>query len=199
MGNFISSYCKINSAGLWHDGKLLYESSGENTLDELYKKMDLSYPKFFKMDYLSKLGILASELLLKNHSIPGNKISIVLSNKSSSLQTDNNYLKSMESFPSPSLFVYTLPNIVTGEICIKHKITGENAFFIEQQFNAELLFSYTESLLKHSQAALCGWVESENNHFEAFLYFVEKGSESTRKSSTFMGHTTEQINTLYKQ
>ncbi|MGZ3863737.1 MAG: hypothetical protein ACXVPN_01335 [Bacteroidia bacterium] len=149
------------------------------------------------MDNLCKLGILAAELLLKNHSIQGGKISIILSNKSSSLETDLNYMKSTESFPSPSLFVYTLPNIVTGEISIRHKITGENAFFIEPAFNAELLFNYTETLLTHSEAALCGWIESGNKGYEAFLYFVEKGAETTRKSSTFMGHSAAQINNLY--
>lgn len=151
------------------------------------------------MDDLGKLGILASELILKNHVIQGNKTAIILSNKSSSLQTDRNYLKSLESFPSPSLFVYTLPNIVTGEICIRHKITGENAFFIEPEFNADLLYNYTESVLIHSEAALCGWIENENNHYEAFLYFVEKGSETTQKNSTFIGHSAEQINNLYNQ
>ena len=31
-------------------------------------------------------------------------------------------------YPSPALFVYTLPNIVTGEIAIRNKYYGETSF-----------------------------------------------------------------------
>src|SRR3712207_7060242 len=33
-------------------------------------------------------------------------------------------------FPSPSVFVYTLPNIVTGEIAIRNHYHGETHFFV---------------------------------------------------------------------
>ena len=76
----------------------------------------------------------------------------------------------MSNFPSPALLVYTLPNIVTGEIAIKHKITGENSFFIEPTFNAELLHNYTELLLKENDAALCGWLNIDETPAKDFIF-----------------------------
>ncbi len=41
------------------------ESKGNTMLSELYRSQVGDWPKFFKMDTLSKVGFLASELLLK--------------------------------------------------------------------------------------------------------------------------------------
>jgi hypothetical protein len=205
MSNYILSHTKINNNCLWHNGKLISKSDEiaipAGFLEEIYKSLNLSYPKFFKMDGLSKLGILCAELILKDENVngqfPKEKMAIVLANKNSSLQTDIAYSKTMGSFPSPSLFVYTLSNIVTGEIAIKHKITGENAFFIEPKFNAELLHNYTELLLKENDAALCGWLNIDEKTCEGFLYFVAKQSAGDEKKINFIEHNTVNITNLY--
>ncbi len=205
MSNYILSHTKIKNNCLWHNGKLISKSdetlNHAGLLEEVYKKLNLSYPKFFKMDGLSKLGILCAELILKdenvNEKFPKEKTAIVLSNRNSSLQTDMAYSKTMGSFPSPALFVYTLPNIVTGEIAIKHKITGENAFFIEPKFNAEVLHNYTELLLKENDAAICGWLNIDEKTCEGFLYFVAKRSAGDEKKINFIEHNPVNITNLY--
>ena len=203
MSNYILAYTKIKNNCLWHNGKLITESidkTGLNFLDEAYKTLNLSYPKFFKMDALSKLGILCAEQILVSETIskvPKEKTAIVLSNKSSSLQTDKAYSKTMSNFPSPSVFVYTLPNIVIGEISIKHKITGENAFFIEPVFNAQLLHNYTELLLQESEAVLCGWLNMNDTSCKGFLYLVAKQITSDEKKFNFIKHNPDSITQLY--
>ena len=133
------------------------------------------------MDDLSKLALITSEYLLTNYfkkSKKPNDISIILSNKSSSLNTDKKFQKTIDDkdnyFPSPSLFVYTLPNISIGEICIKHKFTGENIFFISKNFNSKLINEYASSLIKNRQNSivLCGWVDFNKNNFKAFMYIA---------------------------
>ena len=95
------------------------------------------------MDNLSKLAFLAADLLLKNEVNEGeeNNIALLFANKSSSLDTDVKHQESIADrqnyFPSPAVFVYTLPNICMGEISIRHKLYTENSFFIFAQFNAE--------------------------------------------------------------
>jgi hypothetical protein len=201
MSNYILSYTKIKNNCLWHNDKLVSKiGETDNFLEETYKSLDLAYPKFFKMDALSKLGVLCAEQILTDESIrllPKEKIAVVLSNKNSSLQTDVAYAKTMRDFPSPSLFVYTLPNIVTGEIAIKHKITGENAFFIEPTFNADLLHNYTELLLQESEAVLCGWLSIDEKTCDGFLYFVGKQTESNQKKINFIKHNPTNITQLY--
>ena len=164
-----------------------------------YKAQNTKYPKFFKMDNLSKLAFLAADVLLKHENLnqeKDNNIAIVFSNKASSLNTDRKHQESIQNkdsyYPSPAVFVYTLPNICIGEISIKYKLYSENSFFIFDNFNAEHLFTYSNSLLSSNKAdqVLCGWVEfDDQNNYDAFLYLVsEKGT---------LKHNKQNIITLY--
>ncbi len=149
------------------------------------------------MDNLSKLAFLAADVLLKNENLneAENNIALVFSNKASSLDTDRKHQATIENdaeyFPSPAVFVYTLPNICLGEISIKHRLFSENSFFIFDRFNAEHLKLYANSLLQSGKAekTLCGWVDLDENYYDAFLYLVEKEGE--------IEHKTEEINSLY--
>ena len=95
-------------------------------------------PKFYKMDPLCRLGFVASELLLQaegdRRDTPRDDRAIILFNRSSSIQADEAYQASIQDaedyFPSPAAFVYTLPNIVTGEIAIRNHYQGETSFYI---------------------------------------------------------------------
>src|SRR5690606_31736620 len=146
------------------------------------KYFDTDYPKFFKMDNLSKLAFLGAEILLKNQNLneSDNDIALVLANRSSSLDTDSKYQKSITDkknyYPSPAVFVYTLPNICIGEISIRHKLYSENSFFIFEAFNPEFLTGYSEYLLKSgkSKKVLLGWVEYFQQEYKAFMCLISE-------------------------
>lgn len=168
------------------NSKLFFEQEAEtptNFLSQLYKHLDMSYPKFHKMDALCKLGVLSTELLLQQNDITkkydSGKIGIVLSNAASSIETDRQHQLSITDknnyFPSPAVFVYTLPNIVIGEMAIKYKITGENTFLVSESFDADLLINYANTLfIDGSEAIITGWVEQDNEALESFLFVIEK-------------------------
>tara|TARA_R110000772_G_scaffold209072_1_gene319617 strand:+ start:505 stop:1077 length:573 start_codon:yes stop_codon:yes gene_type:complete len=173
-------------------------------IKDAYKHLNTAYPKFFKMDNLSKLGFLAADLLLREESLSEesasgnrleNNIALVFSNSASSLDTDRKHQSLIQNseayFPSPAVFVYTLPNIGMGEISIRHKLFSENSFFIFDRFNAAHLQLYASHLLKTEKAekVLCGWVEFDKDTYHAFLYLVEKEGE--------IEHKTEEINRLF--
>lgn len=153
------------------------------------------------MDNLSKLGFLAAELMLGDKSAiqayPAEAISLVLSNAHASMDTDRRYAVSMKSVASPGLFVYTLPNIVAGEICIRHKIKGENAFFVSEAFDPELLTTYADMVLSSNARAhspgLCvaGWVDVLAEHHDVFLYLYDKDKPG------LWSHTARQVKELY--
>ena len=166
----------ITPKGAWVDGKAIETvEEGSALLTELYKHYIGDYPKYYKMDALSRLGFVASELLLK-HCQAMKPDAIILFNHSSSIQADRNYQTSIADpenyFPSPSAFVYTLPNIVTGEIAIRNHIQGETSFFILQEKDEQLMqqiiaVSFADT---GTQRILCGWVDAEDEeHFEAEL------------------------------
>jgi len=161
--------------------KLSFNKSAEVT--DFYRSLQIDYPKFFKMDGLSKLGFLAAELLLKDFAdreIVKEDMAIVLWNRSSSLNTDNQYQKTIQSaenyYPSPSVFVYTLPNIVIGEIAIRNKIVGETSFYISEEFDAKEIFNTVFSLFIQPdiQHVICGWVECFQENYEVVMFLVEK-------------------------
>jgi hypothetical protein len=185
----ISDYCNIRNNQIVLNGEVVYtgnESSPGEFFTAAYRYNNISYAKFFKMDNLCKLGFLASELLLRGKNISdvyaGDEVGILLSNAGSSIDTDRNHQKSIskrdEYFPSPSVFVYTLANIVIGEICIRHKLFGESFFLIEKEFNAKRLYEQVKQWLDEEIVRSCitGWVEIDNDRYEAVFYFIQKTS-----------------------
>jgi len=198
---FISSYCHISENTISVNGRNLYhgEHPDFNSLAKsAYRHFDTEYPKFFKMDRLSKLAFLAAEVLLKNETAASareQQMAIVLCNRASSLDTDRRHWESIEDpdnyYPSPAVFVYTLPNICIGEISIRHKLHSENSFFIFDEFNPSHLFHYANGLLDAQKAekVLCGWVDVDGPDYKAFLYVVqEEGS---------LAHGIEEITRLF--
>lgn len=209
--SIITSYAHTKHNRVSVNGEIVFQSKPALTLTEFlsetYKSLGLSYPKFHKMDAQCKLGILCSEYVLKGTDfLTENNLSntaIVLSNAASSLETDRVHQHSIDDksnyFPSPAVFVYTLPNITIGEIAIKHKITGENAFFVSDHLDAGLLANYTEILLNNgAQSAIVGWVDVDGNNFEAFIFLAET-SKNINKNSIFKPLNQTNIITLYNQ
>ena len=187
--NHISASCVISGGRVYKDQKLIFDASEANAdtlLLNLYQHIGINYPKFYKMDKLSKLGWLASEILLegsfeKERFSPGN-VGLVLSNANSSIDADVKYWDSVTEMASPSLFVYTLPNIVIGEICIKNGFKGEHAFYITSHFDAAFVEQQVEYLLNHEilQACICGWVDIVGEEYKTALFLVEKGNGTTK-------------------
>lgn len=149
----------------------------------VYQHFGFNYPKFYKMDNLSKLGWLGAEVLLKDSFDKGkyqpNQIGVILANANSSLDADLRYFESVADVPSPALFVYTLPNIVIGEICIRHGFKGENAFYVQEQFDADFIVRQVKYLLDQNllQACICGWVDVLKDSYKAGLFLIEKGQK----------------------
>jgi hypothetical protein len=90
--------------------------------------------------------------------------------------------------------VYTLPNIVIGEISIKNKFKGENAFFVFETFDAAFIQQYVAYLLNNNilQACICGWVDVLQEDYKAVLCLVEKDADLT--SAPF---SAENLNNIY--
>ena len=175
------------------DGRAIeVQTTGDKMLVELYRRYAGDYPKFFKMDTLCRLGFVAAEILLNapygeaNRSTVGrlemvndkmvNGVgAVILANRSASIKNDTDYLATISEgnyYPSPALFVYTLPNIVTGELAIRHRIQGETSFYVLNQ--PEDLEPIVRSTLnaQHS-TVLAGWCEcSEPNRFYAKIQII---------------------------
>ena len=198
---YITASCVIQDNTIYSNGKPVFENKEPGIsgfLDAAYQHFIISYPKFHKMDNLSKLGLLATDILLKEDFKTKNyqpeQVGIVLANASASLDTDIKYYKTVNDMASPALFVYTLPNIVIGEICIRNNFKGENAFFVFKQFDATFIAQYVNNLFDNNviDACICGWVELLGENYKAVLLLVEK-----QQSNQSAAYTTENINKIY--
>ena len=208
----------VSPEGITLNGKNVEVSGrGKDMLTDAYKRYIGDYPKFYKMDMLSRLGFVAAELLVGvplssqppfSSQAPlssplGGKTqrteklspqgesegasegasegtSIILFNHSSSVVTDRAYYETIRDkdnyFPSPSLFVYTLPNIVTAEIAIRHHYRGETTFCILPQKDRLLMRQIQRAAMQdaNTRRLLTGWIDCEDeNHFEAQLEIIE--------------------------
>lgn len=200
---YIQSYCHIKNNQLRLNGDVIFEDSKNEDLKDFlksaYKNQNLKYPKFFKMDNLSKISFLAAEIIFKNKTLEdvNDNIGIVFSNNAASLDTDRKFQKSIDEtdnfYPSPAVFVYTLPNIGIGEISIRHQLKSENAFFVFENYNASFHQNYENVLLQNnnSEAILGGWVNVDGDNYNAFVYLVSKNG--------VIEHTKENLLKLYKE
>lgn len=170
----------LDQRKLWEGKEELGEQEGKehhSLLTSLYKQMIGNYPKFYKMDGLSRLGFVASEILLNAEKGETDKErAIIFFNHSSSIASDRNYKESINDkdnyFPSPSIFVYTLPNIVTGEIAIRNHFHGETSFFILPDKDERMMEEILQASCRDAQSKsfLTGWIDYEDErHFEADL------------------------------
>ncbi|MCK5857162.1 MAG: hypothetical protein KAG64_06705 [Bacteroidales bacterium] len=206
MGVEVVSYIRIKDHKAWINGEALnLDFSAMSFLKAIYKDLGLKYPKFYKMDELSKLGFIASEMLLQNNNVKSiindfkqDKIGVILQNSDSTIDVDSNFYDSIldeqKHFPSPALFVYTLPNIVLGEISIRNKFKGENALFVFQKYNMTFGVDYINSLFENNKIEACvgGWFNANSENYDAFLYFA-KGTNKQENA-----HTVDNISKIYK-
>lgn len=200
--NHIISSCVIERGIVFKDGTRLFENKDVDLagfLLSVYQHFQLNYPKFYKMDNLSKLGWLASEVLLKNSyqkdQYQPEEVGLVLANRNSSLDNDIKYFETAKEIASPSLFVYTLPNILIGEICIRNNFKGEHGFYIQDAFDADFIAGQVNYLLDNDilKACICGWVDVLDQDYKAVLYLV--GKQPTDHSIPF---SIKNINSIFE-
>lgn len=143
--------------------KLVSIPSGAN-LTAIYRELVGDYPKFFKMDTLCKLGFLLTEMLVKDDEgrfQPREDRAVLVFSRNGCLANDINFAKSMEDFPSPALFVYTLPNIVAGEIAIRNKYEGETSAYVLEKYDRSLIDKTVSQafLDRITRDAIVAWID----------------------------------------
>lgn len=131
-----------------------------------FKSFARSDIKFYKMSDMSKALYVSVERLLAQESLEDTepvRRAIVLANKSSSLDSDIMHQQILnQKLPegaSPAVFVYTLANVAAGEMCIRHKIQGDNTFFIDDDAQAAERYAHHLIEKNRADAVICGWCE----------------------------------------
>ena len=150
-------------------------------LTALYRSRVGDYPKFFKMDTACKLGfLLAEELADEPRFTPREDRAVLMFSTHGCLCNDRHYEETVQDFPSPALFVYTLPNIITGEIAIRNKYAGETSAYVLERFDPAVFAALVEQAFQDevTASALCGWVDCRaDDDYTAFAFLVERDDD----------------------
>lgn len=176
--------CQITKGQIIHNQAIWLEESTlpfGKFIKQAYRQLEWKYPKFHKMDRLCKLATITARVLLQGgllDNYAAEDIAVVVANKTATYQTDSKHIASIhpaDYYPSPAVFVYTLPNILVGELCIQYNIKGESAFFIQEQTNLPFLFDYSQLLLESGAAKVCltGWVDYTDADYNAELHLLK--------------------------
>jgi hypothetical protein len=180
-------YVRIRGGRLTRNGQVLAETEHSDPA-ELYRQLGFNYPKFFKMDSLCKWAWLGAEALLNGESgtplyegADKRNIALVIATRDGCLEVDQRYQETMQNIASPALFVYTLPNIMLGEICIRHGFTGEQLCEVQDGFDAESLLYWVHDLIEHRGATHClfGWVDVVGQNHDVSLFWMDANSLGT--------------------
>lgn len=150
--------------------------------EDVYRGLGCSYPKFFKMDVLCKWAWLGAESLLRKgddfvyEDADKSRIAVVLATRQGCIAVDKRYQETMSTIPSPALFVYTLPNIMLGEICIRHGFKGEQLCLVQDAFNEQEVIFWVQDLFKNRGMEHClfGWVDAVNETQDVCLFWASR-------------------------
>lgn len=169
----------INGVALDTSGK-----TGMDLLTSLYRSRETGYPKYFKMDPLCRLGFIGAEMLLgPTPDVNGDSHAIVVIGRGGSIADDRRYQETIANddnyFPSPAVFVYTLANIVTGEIAIRHKLYGESSSYLIENYVPETItrLLYTAFADPDVNQVTGGWIDCDSdNAFSLRIVTIDRNT-----------------------
>lgn len=164
--------------------KLSTTASGRALITELYKTHLPDYPRFYKMDLMCRIGVVATELLLQaegssDEEHPMDRAVVILG-RTGSLHADMAYLPTIAEgnyYPSPERFIYTLPNIVAGEIAIRHHYHAETIYCSLPRRNALVESQICQSVFTDEAvgSAIFGWLDCQgDDQFSAELSITNR-------------------------
>ncbi len=156
-------HSSIHHSSIHHSS--IYKLPPEDQLTSVYRQYINDWPKYFKMDSLSKMGFVGVEMALQQYgqTIDSERTCVIIANRISSTKDNREFAATIEDhnqyFPSPALFVYTVPNVVTGEIAIRHHLYGETSFYVlDKQEDLEPIIQSTAQTT-NANLLIVGWLE----------------------------------------
>lgn len=158
------------------------ENKGASLLTEIFKESLADGSRFFKMDLFSRLAYVATGLLLKD--VPGGyapeETGMLIFTLNGSVLADRKHLSTFvkpdEYYPSPAIFINTLPNVVLGEMAVTHRIKGETTLVMLPVRDEETMDSILAATLAATRPSvlITGWVDCESeNTFQAKLKLLK--------------------------
>ncbi|MEI7730893.1 MAG: beta-ketoacyl synthase N-terminal-like domain-containing protein [Verrucomicrobiota bacterium] len=114
-----------------------------------------------RMDLMCRLGLMAAELLESGlegwDSARRERVGVCVETCAGSLATDVRFLQT----PKPTLFTYTLPSTVIGELCIRYRLKGPVLCLISESPAQESVLREAVTWLTQNDAEACLCLQCE--------------------------------------
>ncbi|MCQ2189059.1 MAG: beta-ACP synthase [Paludibacteraceae bacterium] len=154
------------------------EKDFKTHIKNLFSSVSDPYMKFAKMDDYCKLGTTATQLLLNKvgglAQYDPYEIALIVNTDTGCIESDLAHLDNItatEYNSSPAIFVYTLPNVVAGEISIKNKIKGEGVTIVGK--------------VKNPQKTVEEFCNGTNTKIAVYLYINKYGCDYSADAIMF--------------
>jgi len=122
---------------------------------------DSEAERFARMDWLSRLGLMAVELLDARFETwdaqDREQTGICVETATGCLTSDAEFLR----LPRPTVFTYTLPSTVIGEICIRHRFKGPMLCLMSSGKSTRATIDEAAGWLREGSAKACLCVSCE--------------------------------------
>ena len=161
------------------------ETPGYSFITDIFKKYMADGSRYFKMDPFSRLAYVGAGLVggdeLKD--ISPEDTTVFIFTKTGSVLADRKHLSTFSSkeefYPSPAVFINTLPNIVLGEIAIRNNIKGETTLVMLPEEDEAVIDRVIRATLEatNPKAMIYGWVDcADDTTFKAELQLLKQKS-----------------------
>ncbi len=111
--------------------------------------------RFARMDWMCRLGMMAAELLAPAWAglddAVRERTAVCVETSVGCLDTDVRFARA----PRPSLFAYTLPSTVMGEICIRHRLQGPMVCLVSMRAEGRQALGQALDWLAGAEADVC--------------------------------------------
>ena len=161
---------RITPDGLTLDGlPVPMEARGSALVTEIFKKYLADGSRFFKMDLYSRLAYVGTTLLAKDtlEGVNPEDVALFIFTLNGSVLADRKHLSTFsnpdEFYPSPAVFINTLPNVVLGEIAVRNNIKGETTLVMLPDRDETTIDRILEASLSATRPSVMiyGWVDCD--------------------------------------
>lgn len=170
---------------VWNRSVVRAETPGYPFITEIFKKYLADGSRYFKMDQFSRLAYVGAGLLAGDElkDISPEDTAVFIFTKTGSVLADRKHLSTFsdkdEFYPSPAVFINTLPNIVLGEIAIRNNVKGETTLVMLPEEDEAVMDRVMRVTLDATcpGAMICGWVDcADDTTFKADLKLLKQKS-----------------------
>ena len=182
MALYVTGFCRINQEKVIVNDEVITHKPNDSIVDFLvdFTKLGENYPKIYKMDQMSRFGVIASELIFNERN-------------------PSAHYKEEEIAVDPEVAVNVIHGVRSDDPRAE-AISPADSCAMQRSFShSGFVSSRSPAILRclsfwsrPTKACLAGWIEVLGDNHDVFLYLVEE-----KKPAYCFNHSAEELLSIY--